>query len=216
MIIEVKQNLFDANQKKANVIRDRLKETNTLMLDLIGSPGAGKTTLLERTLERLTAELRIAVIEGDVDTNRDAERLRRFDIPTIAVNTGGACHLESVIIENAISQLDLDKTDLIFIENVGNLVCPAEFDLGDYGKIAVSSVPEGDDKPMKYPVIYRDAKAVILNKSDLMEFIDFDLDKYKEDLFKLNPTQKLITISAKTEDGLEEWIDLVKSFLAVI
>ncbi len=212
MIIEVNQDLFDANKKQAQTIRQKLAETNTIMFDLIGSPGAGKTLLLEKTIEALRSRFSMAVIEGDLSTTRDAQRLERFDIPIIVVNTAGACHLESVIIENALDQLDLVKTDIVFIENVGNLVCPAEFDLGENGKIAVISTPEGDDKPMKYPVIFREAKAVLLNKFDLLPHLDFDIQTFEKDLLDLKNEKRMICLSAKTGAGMENWYRFIESY----
>lgn len=211
MIIEINQDLFEANNTQADINRKRLSENKILMLDLVGSPGSGKTMLLEKTIEALKDKYSIAVIEGDVSTIRDARRLEKFNIPLISVNTAGACHIESVIIDNALNQLNLDKTDIIFVENVGNLVCPAEFDLGEYGKIAVISTPEGDDKPMKYPLIFREAKAILLNKTDLMEYLDFSYEAFEKDVMNLNSRDSIIRLSAKTGEGLDKWIDFIIS-----
>jgi hydrogenase nickel incorporation protein HypB len=209
MIIEINQDLFEANNTQAEVNRKKLSENKILMFDLVGSPGSGKTMLLEKTIEALKDKYSIAVIEGDVNTTRDAQRLERFDIPIISVNTAGACHIESVIIDNALNRIDLEKTDIIFVENVGNLVCPAEFDLGENGKIAVISTPEGDDKPMKYPLIFREAKAILLNKTDLMEYLDFSYEAFEKDVMNLNSRDSIIKLSAKTGDGLDKWINFI-------
>lgn len=205
MQIKILQNVLAANEKKAGEIRELLKQKKIVMLNLISSPGSGKTTLLEKTLPILQKKYRVAVIEGDVETDKDAKRLDNYGVPIALINTSGACHLESVSIEKAFSALDLDNLDLIFVENVGNLVCPAEFDIGEDGKIALISTPEGDDKPIKYPLLFREASLAILNKIDLLEHVDFNLQNFYADVHKLNPQLKVIEISCRKEIGLQKW-----------
>ncbi|HQP48343.1 MAG TPA: hydrogenase nickel incorporation protein HypB [Spirochaetota bacterium] len=211
MEIKVMKNILNANQNKADEIKQHLKEKKVLMVNIIGSPGAGKTTLLEKTIESLKETYSIAVIEGDVATDRDARRLQKYDIPIVLINTDGACHLESISIQNALAEFDLDKTDIVFVENVGNLVCPAEFDIGEFAKIAVISVTEGDDKPEKYPLLFREAKAMILNKVDLIEYTDFNKTEFDESLRILNGGLSKFEMSCRKNEGLEGWLDWLKN-----
>lgn len=206
MKIKIMQNVLEANDAKAAEIRARLKEKNIFMVNLISSPGSGKTTLLEKTIPLIRKKFNVAVIEGDVETDRDAKRLMRFDIPVALINTSGACHLESVSIEKALASFDLDNLDIIFIENVGNLVCPAEFDVGENCKAALLSIPEGDDKVAKYPLLFREASLVILNKIDLLPYTSFNLDQFHADLNRINPHAKVIELSCSQEQGLNEWL----------
>lgn len=199
------RNILDRNQDKAREVRELLVSKNIMMINLISSPGAGKTTLLERTLETITGRFRAAVIEGDVTTDRDARRLQRFDIPITLINTEGGCHLDSHSISRALDSFNLDELDVIFVENVGNLVCPSHFDLGETFKIAVVSTTEGDDKPAKYPMIFREAKAAILNKIDLIPYTNFSPANFMSDLRSLNSLLPLFEISCTRGDGLEEW-----------
>jgi len=175
------------------------------MVNIISSPGAGKTTLLERTLEEFRSKFRIGVIEGDITTDRDARRLQKFDIPIVVINTEGGCHLDSHSISKALDAFDLDNLDLIFIENVGNLICPSEFDLGEKFKLAVVSTPEGDDKPGKYPLVFREARAVLLNKIDLIPYTNFNLENFRTDLKNVNAGVPLLPISCTKGDGMKEW-----------
>lgn len=200
------QNVLQANAEKAAEIRTLLKQKKIFMANLISSPGSGKTTLLEKTLPLLQKKYRVAVIEGDVETDRDAKRLEGYGVPIALINTSGACHLESVSIEKAFTALDLDNLDLIFVENVGNLVCPAEFDIGENVKVAIASTPEGDDKPQKYPLLFREAAVVILNKIDLLEYINFNRANFYQDLKKLHGDLAIIEISCKNNEGLDLWI----------
>jgi hydrogenase nickel incorporation protein HypB len=217
MQIRVMQNVLQANEKKAAEIRTLLKRKKVFMVNLISSPGSGKTTLLERTLPILKEKYRIAVIEGDVETDRDAKRLDNYGIPIALINTSGACHLESVSIEKAFSGLDLDNLDLIFVENVGNLVCPAEFDIGENVKVAILSTPEGDDKPIKYPLLFRETSLVILNKIDLLEYVNFSLPSFHADLNNLHASLEVIEISCKSGAGIDQWINwLTKRYAAFI
>ena len=206
MEIRVMENIFGANDEKAGEVRRNLTSRGVFMVNLIGSPGAGKTTILERTIAAMRNKYNIAVIEGDVATDRDARRIQKYDVPITLINTDGACHLEALSIEKAVDDLDLGKTDLIFIENVGNMVCPAEFDVGEHAKVAVISVTEGDDKPGKYPLLFRESKAVILNKTDLAPYTNFSRDFFYDDLKKLNGVIPIFEVSCTTNTDISGWI----------
>ena len=203
------KNILDRNQNKANEVRDNLRRLNVLMINIISSPGAGKTTLLERTCEEFSGRLRIGVIEGDVSTDRDAQRLKRFNIPIVVINTEGGCHLDSYSISKVLPEFDLENLDLLFIENVGNLICPTEFDLGEEFKLAVVSTAEGDDKPAKYPMLFREAEAVLLNKIDLIPYTNFNFENFKTDLRMINPRIPLFSVSCTTGEGLNEWFSWI-------
>jgi hydrogenase nickel incorporation protein HypB len=209
MEIKVMKNILDRNQNKANEVRDNLRRLNVLMINIISSPGAGKTTLLERTCEEFSGRLRIGVIEGDVTTDRDAQRLKRFNIPIVVINTEGGCHLDSYSISKVLPEFDLENLDLLFIENVGNLICPTEFDLGEEFKLAVVSTAEGDDKPAKYPMLFREAEAVLLNKIDLIPYTNFNFENFKTDLRMINPRIPLFSVSCTTGEGLNEWFSWI-------
>lgn len=209
--ISIRQSVMAADEKIANRLRSYLRERKILMVNLIGSPGAGKTTLLEATLSG--GNLRSAVIEGDVATSRDAERISLTGTEAVQINTHGGCHLEAHLVEKALEGLTLEGLDIIFIENVGNLVCPAEFDLGEDYKVAVCSVPEGPDKPLKYPHLFCEAGAVLLTKIDLSRFIPFDRDLFWGDVTRLNPLAEKIECSATVGDGMKEWNGLLARWL---
>lgn len=212
MEIKVMKSVMDENQNKADEIRKLLKEKNVKMINLISSPGSGKTTLLEKTLEHQKNKYNIAVIEGDCATDKDAQRLKKYNVPIVLINTDGGCYLPSISIEKALKEFNLSELDIIFIENVGNLVCPAHFDVGENVKIALLSVTEGDDKPGKYPLLFREAKAVILNKIDLLGYTNFNKEAFYKDLKKVNKNIKTIEISCTNNQGLEnwfEWIDIL-------
>lgn len=210
MEIKIMKNILDRNQNKANEVRDMLASKKVVMVNIISSPGAGKTTLLERTLEEFNSKFRIGVIEGDVTTDRDARRLQKFDIPIVVINTEGGCHLDSHSISKALDSFDLDNLDVIFVENVGNLICPSEFDLGEKFKLAVVSTAEGDDKPGKYPLIFREAVAVLLNKIDLIPYTNFNLENFRTDLRNINAGVQLIEISCTKGDGMKEWFKWIE------
>jgi len=205
MEIKIMKNILDRNQNKADEVRNLLTSKKVVMVNIISSPGAGKTTLLERTLEEFNSKYRIGVIEGDIATDRDARRLHKFNIPIVVINTEGGCHLDSHSISKALDSFDLDNLDIIFVENVGNLICPSEFDLGETFKLAVVSTPEGDDKPGKYPLLFREAMAVLLNKTDLIPYTNFNLENFKRDLSGINAKVPLFEISCTNGDGLKEW-----------
>ena len=212
--IEVREKVMARNDELAMQVRSRLRDHGVTALNLVSSPGAGKTTLLERTLADLGNELRIAVVAGDVQTHNDASRLEALtDRLVQAVVTGGACHMDARQVSTALDAIDLERTDLVFIENVGNLVCPASWDLGEAEKIVLFSVPEGEDKPVKYPRMFREAGCAILNKTDLLPHVPFDLDRAIAYLREVNPAQHLILTSALTGDGLQEWYAYLRSKL---
>ena len=209
MEIKVLKRVMGANEDKASQIRELLAEKKVLMLNMISSPGSGKTSLLEKSLQLLQGRYNVAVIEGDVATDKDARRLERFGAPIVLINTEGGCHLSSPTIEKALSQLDLDLIDLVLIENVGNLVCPSGFDLGEYAKVAVVSTAEGDDKPSKYPMLFRQAELVILNKIDLLDYVNFDREQFYQDVKKLNAAIPVLETSCTTEHGIDAWCEWV-------
>lgn len=210
MEIKIMKNILDRNQNKANEVRSLLAAKKVVMVNIISSPGAGKTTLLERTLEEIGSKFRIGVIEGDITTDRDARRLQRFNIPIVVINTEGGCHLDSHSISKVLDSFSLDDLDVIFVENVGNLICPSQFDLGETFKLAVVSTAEGDDKPGKYPMLFREARAVLLNKTDLIPYTNFKLESFKTDLRNINAGVPLFEISCTKGDGLNEWFKWIE------
>lgn len=203
--IEVMANLLGSNDLQAEVNRAHFRKNNCLAINVIGSPGAGKTTLLEKTLPYLTGKVHVGVIEGDIFTSKDADRIAAHKIPVIQINTGGGCHLDSKMVSKVIPEFDWQALDLMIIENVGNLVCPADFDLGENFKVIVLSIVEGDDKPAKYPVIFRNAKVVVLNKMDLEAFTDVNMENMKQDIRSINPDIKIFEVSSRNGNGLEMW-----------
>jgi hydrogenase nickel incorporation protein HypB len=209
MEIKIMRNILDRNQNKANEVRGLLTFRKILMVNIISSPGAGKTTLLERTCEELGEKFRIGVIEGDITTDRDAQRLKKYNIPIVVINTGGGCHLDSHSISKVLDSFDLDNLDVLFVENVGNLICPSQFDLGETFKLAIVSTTEGDDKPDKYPLLFREAKAVLLNKIDLLPYTNFNSVSFISDLNKINSRIHLLKVSCTAGDGLKDWYDWI-------
>lgn len=207
MEIKIMKNILDRNQNKADEVRRIMAEKKVIMINIISSPGAGKTTLLERICGRFGAEFRIGVIEGDITTDLDAQRLKKYNIPMVVINTEGGCHLDSHSISKVLAFFDLNETDLLFVENVGNLICPSQFDLGETLKLAVVSTAEGDDKPVKYPMLFREAKAVVLNKTDLIQYTNFDRSRFMTDLARLNPGVPVFEVSCTRGDGLEKLYD---------
>ncbi len=205
MQIDIKQPVLAKNDRLAEELRQLFAEKHVYALDLLASPGAGKTSTILATIDALRDEFNIAVIEGDIASNVDAKKISAQGIPAVQINTGGACHLESSMLKKAVEALDLDRLDLIIIENVGNLVCPTDFDLGENAKVMILSVPEGDDKPLKYPGIFQVSQAVILNKIDTLPVFDFEVERFEEALNQLNPTAPLFKISATSGLGVDEW-----------
>ncbi|CEP67548.1 Hydrogenase accessory protein HypB [Moorella glycerini] len=208
MKVIMAQKILQANQDIAEQNRKRLSQI--LTVNLIGSPGAGKTALLERTIASLKREFTVGVIEGDIYTTLDAERIAGQGVEVVQINTEGACHLDASMLSSALEGLDLSNLELIFIENVGNLVCPAEFDLGEDYKVALLSVTEGSDKPAKYPLVFREARAIVVTKADLLPHTNFDLKAVEEEIKAANPAVKIFVTSAQTGEGLEAWCSWLK------
>ena len=205
MQIDMKQPILDKNDKLADALRQRFAENHVYVIDLLASPGSGKTSTILATIEALRDEFNIAVIEGDIASSVDAEKIKDQGTAAVQINTGGACHLESAMIKRAIDVLDLERLDLIIIENVGNLVCPTDFDLGENMKVMILSVPEGHDKPLKYPGVFQAANAVILNKVDTAPMFNFDREAFYDSVKQLNPTAPIFPIAATTGEGVEAW-----------
>ena len=207
----VRENVLDANDTLARANRDSFDRAGTYTINMMSSPGAGKTALLERTLERMRNQLRLGVLEGDVQTTLDADRLARFHIPLVQVNTdpgfGGECHLDANMVRSGLGELPLEDIDILIIENVGNLVCPAEFKVGEDVRVMVYSVTEGEEKPLKYPLMFRSADLVLVNKIDLLEHLDYDLDQFLGNLDAVNPGVRTVLTSARTGQGVDEWCD---------
>lgn len=203
--IEVMANLLSANDVQAAVNREHFLKNKCLAINVIGSPGAGKTSLLEKTLPLLTPDMHVGVIEGDIFTSKDADRIAAHGVPVIQINTGGGCHLDSKMVSKAMPAFNWQATDLMIIENVGNLICPGDFDLGEAFKIIVLSIVEGDDKPAKYPVIFRNAKAVVLNKMDLEAYTDVNMENMRKDILAINPEIQIFEVSCRNGDGLKVW-----------
>ena len=214
MQIPVVRNVLEANEKMAVHVRRLLSEKGILALNLISSPGAGKTTLLERTLSDLAGEFRMAVVEGDLQTDNDARRVAATGAQAVQINTDGGCHLDSNMILTSLESLDLTGVDILFIENVGNLVCPVEFDCGEDAKVALLSVAEGDDKPEKYPLLFNLAKALVLNKTDLLPYVDFDMARARNFATKLNKDLDIFEVSCRKGDGLDGWYNWLRSMRA--
>lgn len=213
-VVDVNQSLLKVNEEAAAVNRRHFDEKGILAINLISSPGSGKTTLLEKTIDILKDSINIAVLEGDIETELDAQRIRAKGIPAVQITTGGACHLEAALIHKGFHSLEHQmngkKLDLLFIENVGNLVCPSFFDLGEHIRIVLISVPEGPDKAIKYPKAVRTSDMLIITKTDLLPYFDFDIERIKKDSLSLNPSIKIIAVSAKTGEGMDEWIEFIK------
>jgi hydrogenase nickel incorporation protein HypB len=212
-IVSVKQNILAANTEKAAINRQLLDSHNILMINVLSSPGSGKTSLIIQTINQLRNKCRIAVIEGDVASSIDTEKISQQNIPAIQINTGGGCHLDALMIKKALDALDLDIIDLIFIENVGNLVCTADFDLGAHKNVVILSIPEGDDKPYKYPTMFIEADVVLLNKTDVLPYFDFNLADFPEIIKGLNPSAKVFPVSAKTGEGMDSWVSWIEETL---
>jgi hydrogenase nickel incorporation protein HypB len=205
MKVKVVTRILEANDRLAEENRKRFKDAGVFVVNLMGAPGAGKTTLLERTISALKPHLRIGVIEGDIVGSDDAERIGALDVPVVQINTGGACHLDANMISEVLSELPLRDLDLLIVENVGNLVCPAEFMVGEDMKIMVLSITEGHDKPLKYPLMFRESSALVLNKTDLLPYMNTDMNKVRNDSLALNPTLKIFEVSCSTGAGIEAW-----------
>jgi hydrogenase nickel incorporation protein HypB len=210
---EARQRILSANEAAAGELRERFRLERALVVNLISSPGSGKTTLLEATLGRLAADLRVAVIEGDIATERDADRIARLGVPAHQILTGGACHLDARQVHDALAQTGWGPLDLLFIENVGNLICPTSYDLGEDFKVVLLSVAEGEDKPFKYPAIFARADVAVITKMDLLPHVSFKLDEVLEQVRTLRPAGRILRTSARTGEGLDEWCALVRERL---
>ena len=206
-VIEVKENILADNDKEAQILRDKLKAKKTFLMNLMSSPGSGKTTTLVRTVEQLKDKINIGIMEADVDSDVDAKTMASAGVKSIQLHTGGMCHLDAAMTEQGLNELGYDGLDLVVLENVGNLICPAEFDTGAAKNVMILSVPEGHDKPLKYPLMFSKVDALIINKIDVAPYFDFDMDKLREYVGKLNKNVKIFPISAKTGEGVKEWTD---------
>ncbi len=204
-VIEIKQSIFADNDADAARLREQLKQEKTFLLNVMSSPGSGKTTTLMRTIEKLKDQMRIGVMEADIDSSVDAETISTTGVKAIQLHTGGMCHLDADMTRQGLRELDTADVDLAILENVGNLVCPAEFDTGSVKNVVILSVPEGHDKPLKYPLIFTVCDALIINKIDVLPYFDFDLEKVREYALKRNPDLKIFPISAKTGEGVDAW-----------
>ncbi len=204
-VIEVKRSVFESNDKDAEKLRGELKESKTFLLNLMSSPGSGKTTTLTRTIEALKDKYRIGVMEADIDSDVDAKTIAQTGVKSIQLHTGGMCHLDADMTRQGLRELGLEDVDFAILENVGNLVCPAEFDTGSTKNAMILSVPEGHDKPLKYPLMFSICDVVLINKIDVMPYFDFDLEKCKEYIHMRNPKAIVIPICAKTGEGIDEW-----------
>jgi hydrogenase nickel incorporation protein HypB len=211
MKVSVVRNILEANERIAEQNKALFGENRIFVINLMSSPGAGKTSLLEKTIDALKSEMRIGVIEGDIQSTRDAERIASKGVPAVQINTGGACHLDGNMIRETFSEFDFKNMDLLVVENVGNLVCPAEFKIGEDFKTMILSVAEGDDKPSKYPLMFHESKVLLINKIDLIPYVDCDIEKIREDSLKINPDLSIFEISCKTGEGLEGWYNWLRN-----
>lgn len=211
--IAVVEKILSANDQLALANRERLDTAEVLALNLMASPGAGKTSLIEMTLSRLPSHINVGVVDGDVATNIDADRAAAAGAQAIQINTGGECHLDAVMLSGALDELDLDSLDLLLVENVGNLICPASFKLGTHRSVLIASVPEGDDKPYKYPGMYRGVDVLVINKTDLVPYVDFDMEYFREGVAILNPGLVTFTLSCRTGEGLSDWMEWLEAEL---
>lgn len=217
VIVDINRSLFAANDAMARSNREHFDEENIVVLNLISSPGSGKTTLLEHTIDRIGDEIRIGVIEGDIETERDAERIRAKGVPAIQLTTGGACHLDASMIHRGFHQLQKepggDAIDLLVIENVGNLVCPATFDLGEHKRVVLVSVPEGPDKPAKYPKAFTSSQLFLITKTDLLPYFDFEVAEASKEALSLNPALQVMDFSSTTGEGFDAWLDYLRELV---
>ena len=211
--LEVSRPILEANDRLAQANRQRFRQAGVKVINIISSPGAGKTTLLEQTLIRLKDRLNLAVVEGDVQTTEDAQRVAACGVRAVQIETRGACHLDGSMLERVLPAFDLDSLDLLIVENVGNLVCPVEFDLGEDLKVAVLSVTEGDDKPSKYPLLFREAGVLLINKIDLLPYIDCDIERIRQTCRQLNPRQVAFDLSCRTGQGVDAWADWLEAWV---
>ncbi|MEE1044847.1 MAG: hydrogenase nickel incorporation protein HypB [Olegusella sp.] len=213
-VIEVKENVFASNIRNADELRARMKEQGTLLVNLMSSPGAGKTTLLSHTIDALAGEMKIGVIEADVDSAVDAETVRMHGAKAVQVHTGGMCHLDAGMTDQGLAELGYEGLDLVFIENVGNLICPAEFDTGAAAKAMILSTPESHDKPLKYPLMFEVSDVVLVSKMDVAPYFDFDMDEFEKNVRLRNKDVRILPLSAKTGEGMDAWLDWLRAQVA--
>jgi hydrogenase nickel incorporation protein HypB len=213
MKVRLVTNILEANDRIAEQNKKIFKEAGVFVINIMSAPGAGKTTLIEKTIQALKDKIKIGVIEGDIAGTDDAQRIENLGVPVVQINTGGACHLDANMIHEVMSDLPLKELDLVIIENVGNLVCPAEFKVGEDMKAMLLSIAEGDDKPLKYPLMFQESSALILNKIDLLPYTNANLDKIKKDSLSLNHNLKIFEVSCKTGEGLSNWTNWLQSLV---
>ena len=212
-LIDIRKNILTDNKNQAEVIRADLKKKHVFMVNVMASPGAGKTSVIIQTLHKLKTDLRLAVIEGDVESTVDSEKIVKEGVPAVQIETGGACHLDAPMITAGLENLILETLDLVFIENIGNLICPAEFDTGSDLQVMILSVPEGDDKVLKYPLMFSVCDVLLVNKIDYLQLTDFDLELLRRRVHELNPRMKIFEISCRTGEGLEAWSQWLKGMV---
>ena len=210
MKISVVRNVLEANDRIAEQNRELFDESGLLVINLMSSPGAGKTSLLEKTISALKEDVKMGIIEGDIQSSQDAERIAKTGIPVVQINTGSACHLDANMIRDTFDEFSFKELDLLVVENVGNLVCPAEFKVGEDFKAMILSVTEGDDKPMKYPLMFHESSVLLVNKIDLLPYVDCSVDKIRDESLKINPDLTIFPISCKTGEGLEDWYNWIR------
>jgi len=209
-LVTIQEEILKDNNEMSKMLRARYAESNTFVVNLMSSPGAGKTSTIIETVKRLGDDISAAVIEGDVTSTVDAEKMDAVGIPVVQINTGGSCHIDSAMIEQTLDTFDATPFDLVIVENVGNLVCPAEFEVGEDVRVMILSVPEGHDKPKKYPLMFTETEACILNKVDLMPYTDFDMNEFEKSVKSLNPNTSIFPVSMKTGEGLDPWVAWLK------
>ena len=212
-VITIERKILEKNDEIANKNRELFRENNIFTINIVSSPGSGKTSLLERTIEVLKGKIKIAVIEGDVQTDFDAKRVERYDVPVVQIVTNGACHLEAKLVSDALSNITLDGIHMLVIENVGNLVCPAGYDLGEDLKVVLLSTTEGDDKPLKYPKMFRNASILVVNKIDLLAYVNCNIDELRKNALQINPQLKIFETSCTTGEGIDKWCEWIENNL---
>ncbi len=208
-VITIERKVLEKNDQIAQKNREKFKSKKLFVMNLVSSPGSGKTSLIEKTIEHSQGKIKIGVIEGDVQTSLDAERVNKFNVPVVQIVTNGGCHLEANLVRDAFQNIENEKFQVLIIENVGNLVCPSNYDLGEDIKVAILSTTEGDDKPLKYPAMFRNASVLIINKIDLIPYVNCNLEEMKKNALSINPNLKIFEVSCKTNQGIDEWIDWI-------
>lgn len=208
-VITVERKVLEKNDQIAQKNREKFKSKNLFVMNFVSSPGSGKTSLIEKTIEHSQGKIKIAVIEGDVQTSLDAERVNKFNVPVVQIVTNGGCHLEANLVRDAYQNIENENFEVLIIENVGNLVCPSNYDLGEDIKVVILSTTEGDDKPLKYPAMFRNASVLIINKIDLIPYVNCNLEEMKKNALSINPELKIFEVSCKTNQGIDEWVNWI-------